>query len=97
MLSGEMTGSEWQRHGECRAAAFFAAHRDRATMQFHELVHERKTDTGAFVRTSFRIGHAIESFEQARDLRCWNPHAGISNLETDAVARLTQSDFDAAL
>ena len=69
-----------------------------AAMQPHEIVHERQSDAGAFVRSRARALDAVEPLEDPRHLvgarcrrRCRAPTSDT------LVAEIRQADLDAAL
>src|SRR5665213_591619 len=45
-----------------------AGSHDRSAMEFHQLLHERESDAGPFVRARTRIGNPMEPLEYMRKL-----------------------------
>src|SRR6185369_8435715 len=68
----QMIFSARQRDREHAAFAETAFDVDCAAVQLHQLANQSETDTRSFLRSSARHTHAMETFENFRQLFNWN-------------------------
>ena len=80
--------THWQAHGKRRPVPFAALDGDRATMQAHQLLHQRQADAGPLLRARPDALHLVEAFEDARLLVRGNTDARVANLELHSLAVL---------
>lgn len=74
-----MAPARGDRHRERRAPALVARHRDGATVQLRELLHQGEPDPSPLVRPRPRALHAMEALEQARQLPGRNAGAAVAH------------------
>src|SRR5262249_12525312 len=71
---------------EGAASAEFAAQRDITAEQLRQLAHNREPETAALVFARQRIGGLAEFLEDALLLFRRDPHAGVGDVDGDAIA-----------
>ena len=64
-----------------------AAHLKRPAVQLQQFLRERQPDARAFMRASARAFHAVEAFEDARQLLLGDADAGVARLRASRRAR----------
>ena len=75
------------REGDCELCSLSdpTAHRDLAAMQLDQFLHQRQTDSRAFVRAGARAFHAMKAFEDLRQLLFRNAGPGIAHGQDDRL------------
>ena len=76
-LGGEMRASGSNAHAKRAAASGLALDFDRAAVSGRQLLDQRESDAGAFVRARLRAFDAMKALEQSRLFRCRNPDAAV--------------------
>src|SRR5262249_13931266 len=77
----EVEGTGRDGHHKLAAAAFLALRLNGSAMQFHQLLHQRQPDAGAFVAAPPTAFNALQAFKQTRPLSRGYSHAGVFNAE----------------
>src|SRR6266403_1552326 len=72
-----MISTEWYRHDEGRTMSHLAFDPNLATVQAHQFLHERETDSRTLVSAAALTFDAMESFEHARQLRFGNADTAV--------------------
>src|SRR5579862_6819065 len=83
---GKMGAAERKRDGKDAALGHTAAHFNRAAMQFHQILDERQTDSGAFVGSSPGAFDAMKALEDMRYFLFRYADAGVRDREYRVIA-----------
>src|SRR3569832_720712 len=91
----QMRGSSRNQHRHGRASAQLTARRDAASMQFNQLLNERKPDTGSFMCSCLRGSASEKALENPRQIFFGDSTPTVLHFELDVIGHhpLTDSNF----
>src|SRR4051794_16475837 len=91
-----MRKAKRQSHAKGRAFARLAFHVDRAAVKLDQLIDQRETDAGAFVRSSALSFDSMKALKQAGQFFRRNAYAGVAHRKLYMIADRTKRHADAA-
>src|SRR2546421_3450606 len=66
-------------------------------MRVHELLHERQSNAGTFMRAGLRALDAVKAPEQLRDFIAWDAHSAVLDSQLSRAIEPGQANGDATL
>ena len=66
-------------------------------MRVHELLHERQSNAGTFMRAGLRALDAVKAPEQLRDFIGWDAHSAVLDSQLSSAIEAGQANGDATL
>src|SRR5256885_8946491 len=66
-------------------------------MRVHELLHERQSNAGTFMRAGLRALDAVKALEQLRDFIGWDAHSAVLDSQLSRAIERGQANGDATL
>src|SRR4029434_10593075 len=92
-----MATAHWKRDFKEAASTMLAFDRDRAAMEFHQLLHQGKADPRSVVRAAVSSGDAMKALEHLGQFLGRNAGAGVAHAELEVPRREAKPYLDLAL